>query len=135
MRERTCTRSNTRVSTTLWRATALRCSTSSRQRTSGRETERSRSGCRTSSSDNSRRLARPAGARERMADDYDNTDEIANLTDDELRTLVQSQLRAQPAFDADDITVEVRGGHVSVEGRVGTQVELRVVDHVLTDLI
>lgn len=39
-----------------------------------------------------------------MADDYDNTDEIANLTDDELRTLVQSELRAQPVFDADDIT-------------------------------
>ena len=70
-----------------------------------------------------------------MADDYDNTDEIANLTDDELRTLVQTELRGQPAFDADDITVTVRGGHVSVEGRVGTEVELRVVDHVLTDLI
>ena len=70
-----------------------------------------------------------------MADDYDNTDEIANLTDDELRTLVRSELRAQPAFDADDITVNVRDGHVSVEGRVGTDVELRVVDHVLTDLI
>ena len=70
-----------------------------------------------------------------MADDYDNTDEIANLTDDELRTLVQTELRGQPAFDADDITVKVRGGHVSVEGRVGTEVELRVVDHVLTDRI
>lgn len=70
-----------------------------------------------------------------MADDYDNTDEIANLTDDELRTLVRSELRAQPAFDADDITVHVRDGHVSVEGRVGTEVELRIVDHVLTDLI
>lgn len=70
-----------------------------------------------------------------MADDYDNTDEIANLTDDELRTLVRSELRAQPAFDADDITVNVRDGHVSVSGRVGTEVELRVVDHVLTDLI
>jgi len=70
-----------------------------------------------------------------MADDYDNTDEIANLSDDELRTLVQSELRAQPAFDADDITVKVRHGRVTVEGRVGTEVELRVVDHVLTDLI
>ncbi len=70
-----------------------------------------------------------------MADDYDNTDEIANLTDDELRALVRSELRAQPAFDADDITVNVRDGHVSVSGRVGTEVELRVIDHVLTDLI
>lgn len=44
-----------------------------------------------------------------MADDYDNTDDIANLTDDELRTLVRSELRSQKAFDADDITVSVRG--------------------------
>jgi len=70
-----------------------------------------------------------------MADDYDNTDEIANLSDDELRTLVRSELRAQKAFDADDITVNVRDGRVSVSGRVGTEVELRIVDHVLTDLI
>jgi hypothetical protein len=70
-----------------------------------------------------------------MADDYDNTDEIANLSDDELRTLVRSELRAQKAFDADDITVNVRNGRVSVSGRVGTDVELRVIDHVLTDLI
>jgi hypothetical protein len=70
-----------------------------------------------------------------MADDYDNTDEIANLTDDELRTLVRMELRSQKAFDANDITVSVRDGHVSVSGRVGTDVELRVVDHVLTDLI
>jgi hypothetical protein len=70
-----------------------------------------------------------------MDDDYYNTDEIANLSEDELRTLVRSELRAQPAFDADDITVNVRDGHVSVEGRVGTEVELRVVDHVLTDVI
>ncbi|MDP9177605.1 MAG: BON domain-containing protein [Gemmatimonadota bacterium] len=70
-----------------------------------------------------------------MADDYDNTDEIANLSDDELRTLVRTELRAQKAFDADDITVNVRDGRVSVSGRVGTDVELRVIDHVLTDLI
>lgn len=70
-----------------------------------------------------------------MADDYDNTDEIENLTDDELRTLVRSELRSQKAFDADDITVDVHDGHVSVSGRVGTEVELRIVDHVLTDVI
>jgi hypothetical protein len=70
-----------------------------------------------------------------MADDYDNTDEIANLSDDELRTLVRSELRSQKAFDADDISVHVHNGRVTVSGRVGTDVELRIVDHVLTDLI
>ena len=70
-----------------------------------------------------------------MADDYDNTDEIANLDDDELRTLVLTQLRAQPAFDADYLTVRVRDGKVTVSGRVGTEAELRILDHVLTDSI
>ncbi len=68
-----------------------------------------------------------------MPDDFDNTDEIANLSDDELRTLVREQLRAQKAFDANDISVHVRDGRVSVSGRVGTEEELRIVDHVLTD--
>lgn len=68
-----------------------------------------------------------------MADDFDNTDEIANLSDDELRTLVRDRLREQPAIDANDISVHVRNGRVSVSGRVGTEEELRIADHVLTD--
>jgi hypothetical protein len=68
-----------------------------------------------------------------MADDYDNTDEIANLTDDELHRLVREELRSQKAFDANDISVFVKNGEVSVSGRVGTEEELRIVDHVLTD--
>lgn len=70
-----------------------------------------------------------------MADDYDNTDEIENLTDDELHTLVRTTLRDQKAFDANDISVFVRDGRVSLSGRVGTEVELRIVDHVLTDVL
>ena len=70
-----------------------------------------------------------------MADDYDNTDEILNLSDDELRTLVSEHLRAQKTFDADYLSVSVRDGKVTVEGRVGTEAELRILDHVLTDSI
>lgn len=70
-----------------------------------------------------------------MADDFDNTDEIENLTDDELRTLVRTQLQAHPTFDADDIEVSVRSGSVTISGRVGTEEELRIVDHLLTDVI
>ena len=62
-----------------------------------------------------------------MADDYDNTDEIENLDDDELR--------AQLTFDADYLTVDVKDGKVTVEGRVGNEAELRILDHVLTDSI
>jgi len=70
-----------------------------------------------------------------MADDYDNTDEIENLDDDELGTLVREQLRAQKTFDADYLTVHVKDGKVTVEGRVGNEAELRILDHVLTDSI
>lgn len=68
-----------------------------------------------------------------MADDYDNTDEIANLSDEELWELVRETLRTQKTFDAGDISVYVKDGRVSVSGRVGTEEELRIVDHVLTD--
>lgn len=70
-----------------------------------------------------------------MADDYDNTDEIRNLTDEELLRHVRAELASQNGFDADDLEVSVAGGAVTVSGRVGTEAELRIVDHVLTDVI
>ena len=70
-----------------------------------------------------------------MADDFDNTDEIRNLSDDELRRYVYEELRSQKAFDVDDITIDVRHGAVTLTGRVGTEEELRIVDHVMTDVI
>ena len=70
-----------------------------------------------------------------MADDFDNTDELKNLTDDELLRHVKAELRSQNSFDADDIDVEVSNGAVTVSGRVGTEEEVRIVDHVLTDVI
>lgn len=70
-----------------------------------------------------------------MADDFGNTDDIGNLSDDELRELVRSGLASQNAFDSDDIDVRVRAGVVTVSGRVGTEEEVRIVDHVLTDVI
>jgi Predicted periplasmic or secreted lipoprotein len=70
-----------------------------------------------------------------MADDFDNSDEIQNLSDDELKRYILDELRSQKAFDVDDITVEVNDGAVLLSGRVGTEEELRIVDHVLTDVI
>jgi hypothetical protein len=70
-----------------------------------------------------------------MADDYDNSDEIANLSDDELRLLVRTEFKASKAIDANDITVGVRDGRVTIAGRVGTEEELRVADHIITDVI
>lgn len=70
-----------------------------------------------------------------MADDFDNSDEIQNLSDDELKRYVLDELGSQKAFDVDDITVEVNGGAIRLTGRVGTEEELRIIDHVLTDVI
>jgi len=70
-----------------------------------------------------------------MADDFDNTDEILNLSDDELRQLVIDQLREQPMLDGDAIGVHVHSGKVTVSGTVGTEEEVRILDHVLTDSI
>ena len=70
-----------------------------------------------------------------MADDFDNTDEIQNLSDDELQQLVKDQLREQPMLDGGAIGVHVRSGNVTVSGTVGTEEELRILDHVLTDSI
>ena len=70
-----------------------------------------------------------------MADDFDNTDELENLTDDELRTAVISELKSHNSIDADDISVHVKDGHVRIAGRVGTEEELRTADHILTDIL
>ena len=70
-----------------------------------------------------------------MADDFDNTDEIENLSDDELRQLVKNQLHEQPLLDGDAIGVHVHEGRVTVSGTVGTEEEQRILDHVLTDTI
>lgn len=70
-----------------------------------------------------------------MADDFDNTDEIQNLTDDELRQLVLDQLGEQPMLDGDAIGVHAHSGIVTVSGTVGTEEEARILDHVLSDSI
>ena len=70
-----------------------------------------------------------------MADDFDNSDEIHNMSDDELKRYVLDVLRSEKAFDVNDITVDVNDGAVRLSGRVGTESELRIIDHVLTDVI
>src|SRR5688572_15823789 len=69
-----------------------------------------------------------------MADDYDNTEDIGNMTDDELKGYVLAQLASQKTIDATDVTVRVSGGAICLDGRVGTEEELRIIDHVVTDL-
>lgn len=70
-----------------------------------------------------------------MAHDYEDIDGLGDMSDDELRDLVRSRLADSNAIDADDITVEVREGRVMLSGRVGTESELRIADHIVTDSI
>ncbi len=72
---------------------------------------------------------------ETMADDYDNSDELRNLTDGELKTYILDEFRSQNAFDVNDIDVWVNDGFVRLSGRVGTEAELRIIDHVMSDVI
>ena len=70
-----------------------------------------------------------------MARDYEDFSSIDDLDDEELRQLVRDRLGDHPNLDLDDFTVHVEDGTVRLEGRVGTEAELRIADHVLTDLV
>lgn len=67
--------------------------------------------------------------------DYENMHDIDQLDDRELRDLVREQLTAHTALDIDDITVSAAKGSVTLTGRVGTEGEKRVAEHVLTDVL
>jgi hypothetical protein len=70
-----------------------------------------------------------------MANDFENLHNIRDLDDRELRDVVRSHLRAHNGLDADYITVTVSDGTVILDGRVGTDNERRVAEHVLTDVL
>jgi hypothetical protein len=67
--------------------------------------------------------------------DFEDIHNIDDLSDRELRDLVRSHLGAHNGLDADYITVQVQDGAVTLEGRVGTDYERRVAEHVLTDTL
>ncbi|MEO5815339.1 MAG: BON domain-containing protein [Gemmatimonadaceae bacterium] len=70
-----------------------------------------------------------------MAHDYEDMHNIEGLDDRELRDLVREQLAEHPSLDIADITVLVADGNVSLTGRVGTDGERRIAEHVLTDVL
>jgi len=69
-----------------------------------------------------------------MARDFENNN-TDDLNDRELRDLVRSHLAAHNGIDPDYITIRIDDGTVILEGRVGTDYERRVAEHVLTDVI
>ncbi len=70
-----------------------------------------------------------------MARDFENMHDIEQLDDRELRDLVREQLGTHGALDLDQITVMASDGHVTLSGRVGTDGERRIAEHVLTDVL
>ena len=67
--------------------------------------------------------------------DFDDLHDLSNLNDRELRDVIRSELRAHNGLDIDYITVLVKDGEVTLEGRVGTDYERRVAERVLTDVM
>jgi hypothetical protein len=70
-----------------------------------------------------------------MARDFEDIDDIGDLSDDELRQLVRDRIAEHMGLDPDDISVRVEAGAVVLEGRVGTDGERRIAEHVVTDVI
>jgi hypothetical protein len=70
-----------------------------------------------------------------MARDYEDVHDLDDLSDDELRGLVREKLTAHNALDIDEITVQVENGVVVLGGRVGTDGERLIAEHVVTDLL
>jgi len=70
-----------------------------------------------------------------MARDYENLNDIEDMSDQEIEDLVAQELREYPDVDVDDLDVRVERGFVTLGGRVGTEQELQVVAQVLTDVL
>ena len=70
-----------------------------------------------------------------MPRDYEDLGSPESMNDEELRARVREQLADNGGVDVDNVTVRVRDGEVHLLGRVGTEAELRVAEHVLTDVV
>jgi len=70
-----------------------------------------------------------------MARDFEDIHDIDDLNDDELRGLVREHLAAHNGLDIDDITVQAQNGTVIIAGRVGTDGERLIAEHIVTDLV
>jgi BON domain len=70
-----------------------------------------------------------------MARDFEDIHDLDDLSDRELRDLVYAHLRAHQGIDVDNIEVQVTEGIVHLIGRVGTEQERRVAEHVVTDVL
>lgn len=70
-----------------------------------------------------------------MAHDFEDIHDIDDLNDDELRALVRTHLASDPSVDEADISVAVEDGVVTLGGRIGTEGEMQIASHIVTDVL
>jgi hypothetical protein len=70
-----------------------------------------------------------------MARDFEDVNDIDDLNGEELRGLVRERLAAHEGLDVDEITVNVDHGTVILAGRVGTDGERLIAEHIVTDTL
>lgn len=70
-----------------------------------------------------------------MPSDYEDTFHLDDLSDDDLQSLIRTELDEYETIDSDNILVRVRDGEVVLSGRVGTPEERRIAEHIITDVI
>src|SRR5690606_10204772 len=58
-----------------------------------------------------------------------------SLTDEEIRALIREELEEHPDLDTSAIQLGVANGRVRLAGRVGTEAELQIIEHVVTDVL
>jgi hypothetical protein len=70
-----------------------------------------------------------------MARDFEDLHDLDDLSDDELKALVKQHLASHNGLDVDDLSVRVEDGTIFLGGRVGTEGERRIAEHVVTDVL
>jgi hypothetical protein len=70
-----------------------------------------------------------------MPDNSEDFYDVESMTDEELETLIREELDEQPELDASGLDLSVHDGRVTVAGRVGTESEYQIIEHVMTDVI
>src|SRR5579864_331172 len=70
-----------------------------------------------------------------MARDFEDIHDLDDLSDSELRDLVQERLASHNALDIDELEITVHNGTVFLDGRVGTDEERQIADHVVSDVL
>jgi hypothetical protein len=70
-----------------------------------------------------------------MARDFGGVYNTEDMSDDELQQLIVQQLNEDPSLDAGWIDVDVRDGHVTLAGTVGTDAEKQVAEKLIAEVI